>query len=133
MEEILDVKINELSLTYDTTKWLKSRGVKNFRDIICMKLSDIKRAGNLSNENRQELISFVHKFGYRFIKDEKDENLSQDELCVGDLELPLGITKGFINEGIIRVNDLKNITREQLLTLPKINEQNINKIMMQKD
>lgn len=131
MEEILGIKINELGLSYDTTKWLKSRGVKTFRDILCMKLGDVKKAGNLPEMNRKELISFVHKIGFRFIKDEKDTTLSQDELCVGDLELPLGITKIFINEGIIRVNNLKNMTREQLLALPKINEQNINEIMMQ--
>lgn len=37
----------------DTKKWLKSRGVQTFRDIICMQSKDILKAGNLRDTNRK--------------------------------------------------------------------------------
>lgn len=53
MKGILDVNINEFNLSRDTKKWLKSRGVQTFRDIICMQSKDILKTGNLRDTNRK--------------------------------------------------------------------------------
>ncbi len=129
MNEMLNLKVGELNLSDDTTKWLKSRGVKDFRDILCMRLIDIKKSGNLSDVNRKELISFVHQEGFRFIGDEKDSNLAINQLYVGDLHIPLNMIKALIRQNFIKVEDVKSASYEELIALPGINVKNIQILM----
>lgn len=129
MKEILDVNINELNLSKDTKKWLKSRGVQTFRDIICMQSKDVVKAGNLRDTNRKELIFFVHKNGFRLIKEKTEEPLAKEDLCVGDLSLPLKTTKSLIRNNIIKVEELEKISYEELLTFPCVNEEIVKEIL----
>lgn len=131
MKGILDVNINEFNLSKDTKKWLKSRGVQTFRDIICMQSKDILKASNLRDTNRKELIFFVHKNGFRLIKENIKGPLTEEDLCVGDLSLPLPTIKSLIRNNIIKVEDLKKISYEELLTFPYINEEIIKEISIE--
>lgn len=131
MKEILDKKVKELRLSESTKKWLKSRGVQSFKDIICMSEKDIKKASNLSEDSRKELTSFVHRNGFRFIHEKIDETLTKEEMFVGDLDIPVGTIRVLINHDFIQVNDLMKISRDTLIAIPKISEKFADAIILQ--